>query len=159
MSGQKKLEFINHTLEWLKPSAEAINHRKIAAIYTYTDDYGDKNIDLDIFGYDPLNGVFIGRSGRPRLKLKDLDYWYPLPDIPEGFRGANMPDMDELKLEINQMLKSNGLGNRIDGIRCTEGVWEIAIESAYGDLIWIHLAQSPIIVEQYVRSAVKMGLL
>lgn len=146
-------------LEWLAPSSEAINHRKIAAIYHYKDDYGDFNLALDIFGYDPILEQFIGRSGGPRLKLKDIDFWFPIPAIPKNCKEPKLPDMEDLTNEINHMLKNNGYVNRIDGIRCEEGCWEIAIKSYYNDLIWINLDQSPIIVEQYVKKSINMSLL
>ncbi len=66
--------------KWLDPSYEAADHRRIVALYYIKNEEEDDELQMEILTFNGLNNTFCGRGGWPKIKLKEIIGWIPIPD-------------------------------------------------------------------------------
>ena len=71
-------------MEWQEPSIECTKYQSIVAYFECEDDDGEKYFTADIFTFDWINNCFRGSNGHPHLKLRELEGWMPLPEVPNN---------------------------------------------------------------------------
>lgn len=69
--------------EWLKPALDMTEHHKIVALYYVENEEEEQELKMDIFSFEGIRNIFIDYSGSTKLKMKEIEYWIPLPQLPK----------------------------------------------------------------------------
>lgn len=64
---------------------------------------------------------------------------------------------DDLKDEINQHNKKQGLVNCIDGLRHNGDYFQWAIECSDGELAWFEMHECNTVSQDYLKKLIKLG--
>lgn len=71
-------------MEWRKPSVEAKEHKYIIALAKVENEYGkDPRKLLFLRFYGIRNSWFTGEADYIEIKLSDIIYWFPRPELPD----------------------------------------------------------------------------
>lgn len=69
--------------EWIKPNVEMAKNSHILALYYIEIEDEEPELGMGIFSFECIYNIFIGYNGSPKLKMKEIEYWMPIPLVPK----------------------------------------------------------------------------